>query len=276
MINSISSIPNAVANIALVTPLLNTGYQPISPSNGSPIGPALFFHGELDNDWELEGELTRNYLGDNSYVQDHFVMHPPIIRVRGVVGEVTVLAPQSNPLAPSASNILSIVSGFAPSFSASAQAIINQTNEAYQQETMAANKAVQALQSLSNGGDILQQAGQLIGVLTQGNQQAFFSAIYGYMLQQANIQNPLWWNVTTPWATATPCVLTSCKPHQSQDSNMISEFTLTFEMIRVVNDGQTQLISLGRAAFLSFPQINNGVAVPSSGSSLSSSLPAVN
>lgn len=260
----------------MVTPLLNTGYQPISPLNGSPIGAALFFHGEQDNDWELEGELTRNYLGDNSYAQDHFVMHPPIIRVRGVVGEVTVLAPQSTPLSPSAANVLSIVSDFAPGFSASAKAIINQTNQTYQQLSMASNKAVQALQSLSNGGDILQQAGQLIGALTQGNQQAFFSAIYGYMLQQANIQNPLWWNVTTPWATATPCVLTSCKPHQSQDSNMISEFTLTFELIRVVNDGQTQLISLNRAANYAAPPLNNGVSVTSNGQSISSALPAVN
>lgn len=276
MINSLTSIPNAISNIALVTPLLNTGYQPISPLNGSPIGAALFFHGEQDNDWELEGELTRNYLGDNSYAQDHFVMHPPIIRVRGVVGEVTVLAPQSTPLSPSAANVLSIVSDFAPGFSASAKAIINQTNQTYQQLSMASNKAVQALQSLSNGGDILQQAGQLIGALTQGNQQAFFSAIYGYMLQQANIQNPLWWNVTTPWATATPCVLTSCKPHQSQDSNMISEFTLTFELIRVVNDGQTQLISLNRAANYAAPPLNNGVSVTSNGQSISSALPAVN
>lgn len=276
MISALSSIPNTIANIALVTPLLNTGYQPISPIDGSPIGAALFFHGELDNDWELEGELTRNYLGDNSYVQDHFVMHPPNIRVRGVVGEVTVLAPQTNPLTPSAANVLSIVSDFAPGFNKSAQAIINQTNQAYQQESMAANKAVQALQSLSGSGDILQQAGQIAGALTQGQQQAFFSAIYGYMLQQASISNPLWWNVTTPWGTATPCVLTSCKPHQSQESNMISEFMLTFELIRVVNDGQTQLISLNRAANLAKPPINNGVSVTSTGQTISSALPGFN
>jgi hypothetical protein len=276
MINSLASIPNAVANIALVTPLLNTGYQPISPVNGSAIGSALFFHGELDNDWELEGELTRNYLGDNSYVQDHFVMHPPLIRVRGVVGEVTVLAPQTNPLSPSAANVLSIVSDFAPGFSSSAQAIINQTNEAYQQLSMASNKAVQAVQSISSIGNLLQQAGQIAGAVTQGQQQAFFSAIYGYMLQQASVSNPLWWSVSTPWATATPCVLTSCKPHQSQESNMISEFMLTFELIRVVNDGQTQLISLGRAANYSSVPINNGVSVTSQGPSMSSSLPELN
>ena len=57
---------------------------------------------------------------------------------------------------------------------------------------------------------------------------------------------------------------------------MISEFTLTFELIRVVNDGQTQLISLNRAANYAAPPLNNGVSVTSNGQSISSALPAVN
>ena len=276
MINSLSQPAAAIANLALVSPVTNIGYQPLSSTDFTTIGQAFYFHAEMDNDVDLEAEVTDNFLEDNTFANDHIVLKPPVVMVRAVQGEVTLILPSLGPLGVTVQNILPIISAFSPSFSVSAQNVINQTAQAYQEINTAANGAVSAINSLAGetGANVITASGQIQTSPTQTQQQAMFSQIYGYWFQQASFAQPTLFNIQTPYAIFTPMALISCKARQNAETVTVSEFTLTFKMVRIINDAAQQTTSIGRAANLAAPLVYNGNSVPTSSPSLSSQLPS--
>lgn len=276
MINSLSQPLTAVANLALISPVTNIGYQPISSIDFSNIAQAFYFHAEMDNDVDLEAEVTDNFLGDNTFVNDHIVLKPPVVMVRAVQGEVTMVLPSLGPLGVMVQNILPVISAFSPSFSVSAQNVINQTTQAYQEINAAANGASAAINSLSGatGANVITAHGQIQTNPTQTQQQTIFSQIYKYWFQQSSFAQPSLFNIQTPYAIFTPMALVSCKARQNAETVTVSEFTLTFKMVRIINDAAQQTTSIGRAANLAAPLVYNGNSVPTSSPSLSSQLPS--
>jgi len=263
-IQNISQPATALSNLALISPSTNFGYQAFNPLTGDATGASWLFHYEGENKVKLEADVTDSWLEDNTAVQDHIIVKPEIVTVRGFIGEVVILAPPILALAEAGLNVLTEIGAFSPSYSASAQIAINQTQQAFNEAFAVANSAISAWNSLTgNGGPNQVTANGEIQSSNQNNQQAMFSKIYGYWRNQVNQNTPNLFQVQTPYAVFDECALIGCEATQSEDTNMMSEFILTFKMVRLVNDNATSLASAGRAATLSASQVNNGTVVPS-------------
>ena len=273
-LSQISQAATALSNLALITPSTNFGYQPFNSATNVSAGPSFLFNYEKENKVKLSAETTDNYLGDNTAVNDHTVKRPEIITVSAVIGEVTLIAPALSALAGVAQPVLALISTFAPSFSTSAMNVINETNAAYTEASNAVNGAIGAWNSLTgNGGpNIVNSFGEQISA-NQNAQQAMFSQIYGYWANQVNPDAPTLWQVQTPWSVFQTCILLDCEVTQDEETEMLTEFKLTFKMLRFVNDGATGLISAGRAANLAASVINNGSVVPNLFGNLAADFP---
>ena len=275
-IPQIAQSAEALGNLALITPKTNFGYQPFDALSGDMTGPSWLFHYEGENKVKLEAETTDNWLEDNTSVQDHTVVKPEIITVRGYIGEVVSIMPPILALAQQALMVLAPISAFSPSLSASAQIALNQSNQAFTDANNVANSAISAWNSLTgNSGPNEVTASGEIQSPNQNNQQAMFSKIYGYWRNQVNQDSPNLFQVQTPWAVFDECSLIGCEATQNEDTEMMTEFVLTFKMVRIVNENSTPLTSAGRAATLSSPQVNNGTITLSPGPTVASQLSSI-
>ncbi len=264
MISGVQQAASALSNLSLFVTGINFGYMPINALTGAKMAPAFFFQIEGENKIHLSGETTDNYLEDNTSVQDHFIARPETFTVRAKIGEVDIIQPTLLPTSVPIQAVLGLVSAFSPSFSQAATNVINQTNQAYTEAQNAANGAVAAYSSLTGtaGPNIITGQGEVEKSPSQTKQQAMFSQIYGYWRQQANPLKPVLFVVQTPWALWTPAVLLECETTQSEETDMESEFYLTFKMIRIVNEANLGVQAIGRAANLAAPNTNNGTVSP--------------
>lgn len=262
-IQNIAQPAAGLSNLAIISPSTNFGYQAFNPLTGVATGPSWVFNYEGENKAKLEADATDNWLEDNTAVQNHIVVKSEIITVRGFVGEVTVITPPVLALAQQVLTVLGSIGAFQPSYSKTAQLAINQVQQSFNEALLAANSAVSAWNTLSgNGGPNQITANGEIQSPNQNNQQAMFSKIYGYWRNQVNQTTPTLFQIQTPWAAFDECALIGCEVSQGEDTEMMSEFLLTFKMIRLVNDNAQSLASAGRAAVLSSSLVNNGTVVP--------------
>jgi hypothetical protein len=273
---TISQAATALSNLALVTPLLNYGYGPVSAIDGTPLANPWLFTYEGENTVDLEAEVTDHYLEDNSTVNQHVALKPELITVHGFKGEVENMLPLQGPAGFLAQAVLGAVTDFQPSFSKSAQNVINQAAQAYQQAQVLANAAVGAWNTVSGntGPTVIGSEGVEFTNPNQNKQQALFTQIYGYWRQQISQTTPVFFNVQTPWAIFTPCVLMKVRAIQPEDTDELTDFYLTFKMIRYVSTASSPLVAAGRAALSLSPSVNNGTLSLASGPSLADQLAA--
>jgi len=262
--NAFSQPASALANLALITPLVNYGYHPFNALNGASLGPSFLFNFEKENKVRLRSQFPTSWLEDNSAVNDHAVNEPVLIDVHAVVGEVVMIQPPFLPIQAQAQEVLTLISTFAPGFSLSAMNVINSASQAYQAEQAAVNGGVRAWASLSgNSNNIVTPQGELVSP-SQNKQQQMFSQIYGFWNQQTNQSAPALWTIQTPYAVFTPCGLLEAQIVQDEETDTVSEFILTFLMIRILNESQGDALLQGRAANLGANPVNNGTVVPTS------------
>jgi len=217
-VNSISQPAAALSNLALITPNTNYGYHAFNALTGASTGPSFLFTYELENKVRLDAEFPDSWLENNTSIQDHAVIKPEIIMVRGAIGEVTFIAPPLFPVLGQVQSALTLISTFAPGFSRSAMNTINDAEQAYNEAAAAVNGGVQAWANLTGSGvNVVTGQGENQSI-SQNQQQQMFSRIYGFWRQQVNQAAPVLWTVQTPWAVFSPVGLMSAEITQGEDS----------------------------------------------------------
>ena len=235
-------------------PANTIGYQPASTNGVAISPPAIIFNYEGENRVSLESDITDHPVEGNTFIQDQIALKPVIIQTHGFVGELTTALPQGSPLAALqiAANKLTIVPGVAPTFTISAIEAYNSAFQAYQAAQIGANAAVSSFSSVAGAlggtqggeavynGTAIQNANAFANglgtaplVSSQGHQQLIFQQFLGYWKQRTLF------TVQTPWAVFTSMAILYCRPVQTDESNMVTDFEVSFKQITFATTGPT-------------------------------------
>lgn len=256
----------AAGNFALVVPALlggsPKGIQPATTFNADgtpqPVQPAFLFQYEGENKTTLESDITDHYIEDNTAIQDQIALHPIIVSTHGFIGELNDVPSGALAGVLGAARIITDklqgVSGYAPGLSKAAQNVYNTAAQTYQTAQSIYNSAKSVLDSIQGN------------TATQGLQA------------QAYLKFKTWWqnrqlfNVQTPWEYIRNVAIQSLVATQSESTNAITDFFVTFKQITFVSSNLEP--SLGSALYnaatgqvaIGAPQ--TGIPNPSVGSPL--------
>lgn len=273
----LTQLAGALNNIALVSPAQTVGYQPTNPAwPQNP--PAFLFHYEGENVIELTSDITDHYIEDNTAIQDQVSLRPEKVTVHGFIGELNDVAPLNFGKLVQSVSQLTLLNDFIPGLSVTAQNAYNDAFQAYQAVGNAENAAVAAWSSVNNGENVIgasglgsafvPQTGQVLN--NQNKQQVAFQQFYGYW------RNRTFWTIQTPWAVFENMVIESLRATQDAETRVITDFHVTFKMIRIATNIEGVPPALfGRAAAQSAKLVNQGVATPASSISVTQALASV-
>ncbi len=236
--NTAQQVSNGLAGIALVTPQMNQGYQPVN-SAWSQQPPALMFHYEGEQSVELSSDITDHYIEDNTAIQDQISLKPEKITVHGFIGELNNVAPAGILAIAQSISRLTVISDFAPELSVTARNAYNAAYSAYQTGLSLSNSAVSAWGSITGGQgtNVIGSTGlgstfdAETGVVAnnQTKQQIMFQQFYGYWRARTLFR------VQTPWAVFENMAIESIRASQDEQTRMITDFFVTFKMLRFAN-----------------------------------------
>lgn len=269
----------ALANLVLVTPSATKGYQPKNPPTSlgfpstAPLPPTFVFQYEGEQKIICESDITDHYTEDNVAIQDNIALKPEKYTTRGFIGELNNVVPEYLRILEQTALSLTLLDSYTPQLSPTALIGYTKALLAYEQASQAANSAVSAwttLQNVFQGGSSQNVVGS--GVITKGNQlnkqQTAFAELYGYWAQRTLF------DVQTPWAVLTNMAIENMTSTQTEETNKISEFEVTFKSIRVAKTkteaGNLSSIMSGRSASQAAGMQNNGTTTPQAAGSLGS------
>lgn len=229
----------ALSNLILVSPQDTIGYQ---PQVGTPLAPALLFHYEGEQSVSLTSDITDHYVEDNISIQDQISIKPEIISTRGFIGELNDIAPKVLVPLQVAAEKLTIISAYTPSLSATAILAYNEAFFLYQVGKNAVDSAVATWSSINKTDkqNVIGSNGLVGGVFNpftgkvsnrQSKQQVAFQQFYGYW------RNRTLFTVQTPWAVFQNMAIQSLRAIQDSETKMISDFEVSFKMIRLASTG---------------------------------------
>lgn len=267
-ISAITSITNAattLGNLILVTPQNVLGYQPQNPagSGAAYTAPAILFNYEGEQSSTLESDITDHYVEDNTAVQDQIALKPIMITTQGFIGELNDIPPNEYFAgAALAAQKLTIISSYTPGLSATALLAYNEALLAYQTAANVYNNAVSTWSTINKTGGTSVISGN--GISSQANQtqqQMYYQQFYGYWNSRTLF------TVQTPWAIFTDMAIMRLRAVQSAETNVISDFEITFKQIRyakvladtslnITNPDETQ----GRLQSLASTEVNLGTS----------------
>jgi hypothetical protein len=273
-LSSITTAATALSNLVLVSPQSTIGYQPQNPTSSSgqtsQPPPAILFHYEGEQTVALESDITDHYIEDNTTIQDQWALKPETITTHGFIGELNDVAPGALAAVQAVADKLTVIDAYTPGLSATALLAYNEAFQAYQLAQNAANSAVAAWSSLSGtGGESVIGAQGLILQPNQTKQQVAFQQFYGYWRSRTLF------TVQTPWAVFQNMAIKSLRAIQDAETNVITDFEVTFKMIRTAATVTTPGLNLtyqGRAATQSASLTDLGTSTPVSSISLSQGL----
>ena len=256
----------------------------VRPNNPPPGIAGWLFDIPGDEELRLRSIITRHYVEDNTPVQDMIALEPEEIKLGGVVAELTTGLPSTpNPtvvastlplnlgILPTASlgtliQVVGLVGSVAPSSSlaiasglvvAAASAAVYAANRA--QASAIANSASQAAAQIFN-------ATTTVPASAYGYQQATAPLPPG-QTRQANAANflyQLWkgrmlFSVETPFGIMNNMAILDARFLQEAQSRERSNFTLTFQKVRVVGAPvQASMQFDGRRSLQTSPPTQNG------------------
>ena len=262
-LSSATTLATSLSNLILVTPSSTLGYQPqnkpdalgnISTANPPP---SLLFHYEGEQTATLTSDITDHYVEDNTAVQDQISLKPPIITTHGFIGELNNVPPPALALLQSAASKLTVVSAYTPALSSTALLAYNEAFFAYQIASSAVNSAVSAWSSLSGSAGESVINGQSIKIqANQNQQQTYFQSFYGYWQQRTLF------TVQTPWAVFQNMAIQSLRAIQDAETRVITDFEVTFKLIRFVQTASTASLLQNRAAAAGASLTNLGTSSP--------------
>lgn len=277
-ISSISSSVTALSNLILVSPQNTVGYQPLNPvqANGlpslAPTPAAFVFHYEGEQTVDLESDITDHYVEDNTAVQDQIALKPEIVNTDGFIGELNDVPPAFLAPVQAAAQKLTTVVAYKPQLTTTALIAYSEALFLYQTAANAVNSALSTVSSIGNaitgnGGQAVIGANGLAQGSAQNRQQTAFQQFYVYW------KNRTLFNVQTPWAVFQNMAILKLKAIQDAETNVISDFHVTFKMIRVAStltlSSSTSFLD-GRLQSQGSSLVNTGTASPAPGPSLSS------
>lgn len=279
----LTTAAQSLSNLVLVTPESTQGMAPQNPANPDgtpstlPKPPTLLFHYEGEQSIILESDITDHYIEDNTAVADQIALKPERYTVRGYIGELNNVAPTFLEPVRAAAEKLTNIGAYAPQVSVTAALAYAEAFFLYQTSKNVANAAVSAWKTISNlstGGQaqtVISSSGIKVGN-AQNEQQMAFQQFYGYW------RNKNLFTVQTPWAVFQNMAIERIRPTQFDESRMVTEFEITFKMIRVASTIATGGLSRatsfldGRAAAQASPGVDLGVSSPVSSMSLKGGL----
>lgn len=273
---NVTTSATALSNLILATPQANSGYQPQnSPTkNGTNAQPpkSILFHYEGEQTFTLDSDVTDHVIEDNTTLQDQIALKPEVVTTHGFIGELNDVPPAALALLKTAADKLTIIGAYTPALSVTA---INAYNEAaflYSTASNTANAAVSAWSSLTGGGSSPNQT----------KQQLYFNLFYGYW------QSRTLFTIQTPWAIMTDMVLKTVRAIQSEETNVITDFEVTFKKLRFATTqvslalgspltGANGLPTIlqGRSANQGSSPVDLGTSTPPAGPSLGSLLSTI-
>ena len=214
----------------------------VRPDNPPPGIAGFVFDIPLEDAIELTAASTDHYVESNKAIQDHIVLKPEQITVRGLVGEIVMTQAQQDSIIKTL-DALPINDTLLPEYNDVAQQDIDnkEAQQALDQQTLTDNDSLLAMYESQSGAQDTRQA-----------------RIFGYFYQ-------LWlgrqlFTVDTPWGVLTDMHILTIKANQSDESKFFSEFTIVFKKIRFVNELQVQPGQIsGRAAQQHQASNNNGL-----------------
>jgi hypothetical protein len=278
-ISATTTAATALSSLVLVSPQTVVGYQPQNPRNadGTPsqdqAPPAFLFEYEGEQSATLSSDITDHYVENNYAVQDQIALKPEMITTRGYIGELNDVGPRALQIAKAVAEKLTAISSYAPQVSITALVAYNEAFLAYQVATNAINAGVSAWSSVGNfltdstGQAVIDEAGLSQSSSPQNKQQIAFQQLYGYWRQRTLF------TVQTPWAVFQNMAILSLRAIQGEETNVISDFEITFKMIRTANTAVGQPTSLsGRAATQNATSQNTGTSTPTSSIPLTTGL----
>lgn len=228
----ITTAATALSNLVLVTPQAVQGYQPQNPT---PLAsetpqeppPAFLFHYEGEQSVNLKSDITDHFIEDNTAIQDQIALRPPIVTTHGFIGELNNVPPKGLAAIKAVADKLTILGAYTPALTLSALIIYNEAFFLYQIGAAAVNSAVAAWSSLSGTAGQTVINGQGIAVeANQNRQQVAFQLFYGYWV------NRVLFTVQTPWAVFQDMAIDSLTPIQDAETDVITEFRLSFKQLR--------------------------------------------
>lgn len=191
---------------------------------------AIIFDYEGEQSVTLESDITDHYVEDNSAIQDQIAIRPELITTHGYIGELNDILPASLQFLQTAAQSISYISGYAPSLSVTALNALNQATQAYNTANQLANLAVGTWKSI-------------VGGKSQNKQQEKFNQFYGYW------QNRTLFTVQTPWNLFVNCAIKSLRAMQDENTQIVTDFEITFKVLRFSNTVIAGGVQLGQSYF---------------------------
>jgi len=242
----LTTAATALSNLILVTPNENTGYQPMNANKTGQLPPTILFHYEGEQTLTLESDITDHYIEDNTAIQDQVTLRPEVVTTHGFIGELNDIAPAGLAPLQAIADKLTVISAYTPVLSATALLAYNEAFQLYQVGNNAVNSAVSSWSSIFGNG-------------TQTKQQQCFQLFYGYW------QARTLFTVQTPWGRFSSMAIKTLRAIQDAETNVITDFEVTFKMIRTAVTANTPGIGQsfqGRLFSQAFGQVNNGIQTP--------------
>lgn len=236
----VTGLGNAVLGVAQLLNKNVIGIQPqsapLSPGV-TPVGnnEAIIFDYEGEQSITLKSDITDHFIETNSAVQDQIALKPEMITTHGFIAELNDILPAALQPLQTAANTVQVLSAYAPTLSVSALVALNEAVQSYNSINQLANTAVSAVGSL----------GVLSGLIAspQNKQQTAFNKLYGYWL------NRTLFTVQTPWQLFVNCAIDSMRPIQDADTQLITDFEMTFKALKFSSTVIAGGLQLGQAYF---------------------------
>lgn len=263
-----SSAASSIANLIVATPATTIGYLPQNPVNSgfslgnilgnilNPSPKSLVFHYEGEQTVSFESDITDHYIQNNSAIQDQIALKPILITTHGFIGELNNVPPPVLASLQSVTQKLGVLNPYVPGISTTAVNAYNTAFQAYQAAQSLANAASSAWSSLSGGGESVIGATGLTKVSGQNLQQTMFQQLYGYWNSRTLF------TVQTPWAVFQGMAIYKLRAIQSEETNVITDFELTFKQIRTVASLSSSAIASTPLANAASPVTNIGTQQP--------------
>lgn len=232
-LTSVTSAIQTVTNVLLVSPQATVGYQP----QGSPplaLPPPILFHYEGEQTAELRSSITDHYSEANVAIQNSIALPPPKITTQGFVGELNDVPPNAAfEILYQAANKLVTLAGYTPTLSTTALIAYNEAVFAYQTAANLVNSAVSTFSAITGvgGESVISGSGFLTVQPNQTKQQQYFQQFYGYWATRTLF------TIQTPWAIFEDMAIELVRPVQSAETNVITDFEVTFKQIRYTTTG---------------------------------------
>lgn len=254
-LSGITSAVNGLSNLVVAVPqLVNSikggGYQPEPPPVQKNVfynlfvgSPALLFHYEGEQIATLKSDITDHFNESNIAIQDHIALKPETVITHGFIGELNDVLPPALAALKLIANKLTFIPGFPPSLSLSALVALNNAILLYEtaQNTVGAISA--AYNSAFGSTDTIIGSEGIVGGFNPANlnsplnaanpqtkQQQYFTQFYGYWKSRTLF------TIYTPWAFFQHMAIESLRVIQDADTRMMSDFEITFKMIRFASN----------------------------------------